>query len=171
MDSRSNETNQVLRDLADGLMRFGEALAELHVRVQPAIESFVDKVLRASQVIAPYLEAFVRWSHAVDAIQLTGWLPHRSIKIDDVEPYLDNSVLLDQYISNHYERNWADIRQDIVTHLNSYEIDDDTRAAFGEAFYCYENGRYRCVCAILFPEIERTFRLKFTDGSTGQAIS
>ena len=171
MDQQNSEISSFVLEIADGMARLGEALAQLHVRVQPSIESFLDRARQAAEVIAPYLEAFVRWSRVVDATQSTGWLPHRSITVQDLEPYVDNVTLLEQTIANHYEENWDEIRCDIVSHLETYRIDDDTKETFKEALDAHENGHYRSVCRVLFPEIERTIRARFTDGRIGQAIS
>lgn len=151
--------------------KFGEALAQLPVRVQPQVEFFFEKIGQAAIAVRPYLEAIVRLSRIVDAIQSTGWLPHRSITVRDLEPYVENVNLLEQYISRYYEENWDDIRCDIVSHLETYSIDKVTKEAFKEALSAHDNGHYRCVCRVLFPEIEKTIRIKFTDGSVGHSIS
>ena len=39
--------------------------------------------------------------------------------------------------------------------LGDYHIDEEARAAFREAFAAHDAGLYRCVCRLLFPEIER----------------
>ena len=39
--------------------------------------------------------------------------------------------------------------------LADYHIDDEARATFREALSAHEAGHYRCVCRVLFPEIER----------------
>ena len=90
------------------MAKFGEALAQFHVRVQPKIESFLDRARQAAESIAPHLEAFVRWARIVDATQSTGWLPHRSITVRDLEPYVENVTLLEYHISKYYEEKWEE---------------------------------------------------------------
>ena len=171
MEQENSEISSFVRETAVGMARFAEALVQLHVRVQPHIESFFDTARKAAEAMAPYLEALVRWSRVVDATQSTGWLPHRSITVQYLEPYVENVTLLEKAISNHYEENWDEIRCDIVSHLESYRIDDSTKEAFKEALDAHENGHYRSVCRVLFPELEKTIRARFTDGSIGQSIS
>ena len=69
------------------------------------------------------------------------------------------------------KRNGKKIRCDIVSHLETYRIDEATKATFKEALDAHENGHYRSVCRVLFPEIEKTIRTRFTDGKIGHSIS
>ena len=45
--------------------------------------------------------------------------------------------------------------------LADYHIDDEARETFREALSAHEAGLYRCVCRVLFPEIERTIGAGF----------
>ena len=54
---------------------------------------------------------------------------------------------------NRYK--WNEIREDMESRLAVYDVDAEARATFLEALSAHEAELYRCVCRVLFPEIER----------------
>ncbi len=129
------------------------------------IRSFFQGLARISQSFAPYIESiilgakfFERYSKFVDSVGATGWLPYHTVPISYVEECGGNTSLLEQRLSTFYETNWNGIRQDIESRLEAYHIDDEARETFREALSAHEAGLYRCVCRVLFPEIERMIR-------------
>ena len=60
---------------------------------------------------------------------------------------------------------WAGIRADIESRLNDYHIDDEAKDTFRVALSAHEHGNYRCVCRVLFPEIERVIRVNLFNGA------
>jgi hypothetical protein len=50
-------------------------------------------------------------------------------------------------------------------------VDDEAKAAFREALDAHTVGMYRCVCRLLFPEIERVARLEIYDGRVGKRMT
>jgi hypothetical protein len=109
-----------------------------------------------SAAAAPYLQAFRKWDRAVDAVNAVGWLPYRSEPpLRLMEECGDDFVLLNKRFSNYYRTRWSEIRDDMKSRLADYHIDDEARETFREALSAHEGGHYRCVCRVLFPEIER----------------
>ena len=110
-----------------------------------------------SAAAAPYLQAFRKWDRAVDALNAVGWLPYRSRSepLRLIEECGDDFVLLNERFSDYYRTRWSEIRDDMKSRLADYHIDDEARETFREALSAHEGGHYRCVCRVLFPEIER----------------
>lgn len=127
-------------------------------------EYWLGPVLRTlnewSAAAAPYLQAFRKWDRAVDALNAVGWLPYRSEPpLRFIEECGDDFGLLNKRISNYYRTRWREIRDDMTSRLADYHIDDEAKATFREALSAHEGGHYRCVCRVLFPEIERVIRV------------
>ena len=169
--------NQRLRldDFAPALVRacaeLARTLSEIHRAVVPSVIALSDTLRRTSEAVAPYLQAFARFSQTVDAVNATGWVPHRSLPLGEVLSLSDDVPRLDTYIDAYYEKHWIGMRQDITSRLSGYAVDDETKATFEEAFEAHENGHYRCVCRVLFPEIERMIRSKFNVVEIGESLS
>ena len=79
--------------------------------------------------------------------------------------------MLERRLSTFYKDNWSDIRQDIESRLAGYHISEEAKATFREALSAHGMGYYRCVCRVLFPEIDRAFRIQFFDDSAGSISS
>ena len=63
------------------------------------------------------------------------------------------------------------IRQDIEMRLDRYQITVETKATLREALSAHGTGHYRCVCRVLFPEIDREFRIHFFKDAAGSISS
>ena len=63
------------------------------------------------------------------------------------------------------------IRQDIESRLGQYQISEEAKATFREALSAHSNRHYRCVCRVLFPEIDRQFRIHFFEDEAGSISS
>lgn len=105
--------------------------------------------------LAKVVQSFVKWSRAVDALNATGWLPFRTVLFHYIDEHRSDSSQLNCYLSEYYSTEWDSIRDDMILHLDRCQIDDEARATFREALKAHELGLYRCVCRVLFPEIER----------------
>ena len=149
----------------------------LAVALQPLAKSlgpFIEAMARLSQAIAPYVKAMaphieqlVKYHQFIDSVRATGWLPYHTLSMDYVEECGDDVALLDDRLTIFYENNWEGIRQDIETRLDRYHISEDAKATFREALSAHGSGHYRCVCRVLFPEIDREFRIHFFKDNAG----
>ena len=144
------------------LQTVGEALSAVAQNIAETLQltaRSLGPVLRRlgewSDAAAPYLREFREWNRTVDALNEVGWLPYRSAPFHYVEECGDDIALLDRRFSEYYRTRWHDIRREITSRIADYHIDDEARAAFREAMAAHESGHYRCVCRVLFPEIER----------------
>ena len=163
MDKHSLEIDEfvdrVNKSAAPIVQKLSEALQQLEAAFRP----FVQELVLISQAIAPHVELFVRYHKFIDSVSATGWLPYHSVPIQYVEECDGNTPLLERRLSIFYKANWDDIRQDIESRLDAYRVSEETRATFREALSAHEIGHYRCVCRVLFPEIDRAFRAHFFD--------
>ena len=134
---RLNEWAAAAAPVLDKWSRIAEAAAEATERIQPFVEKFRE------------------WNRIVDALNEVGWLPYRSAPVHYVEECGEDFALLENRIADHYRTRWCEIRNDMESRLANYHIDDEARATFNEALSAHQAGLYRCVCRLLFPEIER----------------
>ena len=128
-----------------------EALRQLEFSLSP----FLGRLKEWSDALAPHLQAFAEWNRAVDALNEVGWLAYRSVPFRYVEECGNDLPLLDRSLANYYRTRWSEIREDLESRLEDYHIDDEAKETFREALSAHEAGLYRCVCRVLFPEIER----------------
>ena len=162
--------NQVFQSLQN----LNVALQRLVEPFQPLIQSMerVSKALApVLEAIAPYIEHFARYNRFIDSVRSTGWLPYYTFPIDYVEECEDDISLLESRLTTYYEDNWEHIRQDIEARLDYYNIADETKDTFREALSAHNAGHYRCVCRVLFPEIDKEFRIHFFNNSAGRITS
>ena len=161
--------NQVFQSLQN----LGVALQRLMEPFRPLIQS-IERVSQALapvlEAIAPFIENFARYNKFIDLVRRTGWLPYYTVPVDYVEEYGDDIYLLESRLTDFYEKHQEHIRQDIESRLENYRITDQTKGTFREALSAHNAGHYRCVCRVLFPEIDKEFRIHFFNNTAG-AIS
>ena len=96
-----------------------------------------------------------------------GWLPHYTMpfaaiaKSDRTEDQISATIL------EYYARKWENVREHIDNRLAGYKIDAEAKATFREALDAHGSGLHRCVCRVLFPEIERVLITKLFGGILG----
>lgn len=160
MKKQLQEIGELLKNLVQTFSPFRQQLSETLQKLAEIFQPFV-----------PYVEAFAKYHKIVEAFDKTGWLPYYSAPFHYVEECGEDSQLLDSHLSDYYRTQWDDIRQDIESRLDYYDIDEEARATFREAFSAHDVGHYRCVVRLLFPEIERMFRVQFFENKAGQIPS
>lgn len=166
MDKHSLEIDEFVDRLNKSAAPIVQKLSEALQQLEAAFRPFAQELVLISQAIAPlapHVELFVRYHKFIDSVSATGWLPYHSVPIQYVEECDGNTPLLERRLSIFYKANWDNIRQDIESRLDAYRVSEETRATFREALSAHEMGHYRCVCRVLFPEIDRTFRAHFFD--------
>ena len=162
-----DQVTQRLQQFVSAMNRMGENL-----------QSFIQSAERSAKVAAIYFEAvlssiehFARYSNFINAVKPTGWLPYHTVPMELVEEFGHDVSLLDTRLSAFYEANWDDIRQDIEIRLEHYHTSEEARVTFREALSAHDVGHFRCVCRVLFPEIDREFRRYFFQDSAGSISS
>ncbi len=155
-------------------LKLGEALNRMVEPLQPFVQ-FLQRVSEAMapivEAVAPLVEHFTSYNKFIDSVRPTGWLPYHTVSLDIVEECGDDVSLLEACLTEFYENNWESIRHDIETRLDSYQISAESKATFREALAAHDLGHYRCVCRVLFPEIDREFRIHFFDDAAGSISS
>ena len=153
-NNHRNNSNQTLGEkLLSRILTNG-----LGIRKPEELSDKLVSFLGGSSVVpqlAKAIQSFVCWSQAVDALNVTGWLPFRTVPLRYIVEHRSDSSQLDFCLSEYYTTEWNSIRHDMILHLDCCQIDDEARAAFREALIAHELELYRCVCRVLLPEIER----------------
>ena len=154
----ATQVSAAVRQMERSLSPVLETLNEWSAAVAPILEEFNRIAATASEAmerLQPSLKKFHERKQTQDALNKVGWLPHYSVPHRLVEGCGDDRALLDSRIADHYRTRWTKIRDHMELDLATYHIDDEARATFREALIAHESGLYRCICRLLFPEIER----------------
>ena len=149
------------RELQPLMRRLSDTFERWEMQFQPflkELEPVFQELAKLADAAAPYVHKFVRYHKIVEKFERTGWLPYHLAPVEYVENYEGDAIHLESKISEYYLSEWHAIRADIESRLNDYHIDDEARDTFREAFSAHEHENYRCVCRVLFPEIERAIK-------------
>ena len=133
----------------------GEQLAEVQRQIQRSLAPVLQTLKKLAESAAPLIKTLQRWDRAAGALNKVGWLPYYSVPFHHIEECVDDLPILDSRLDNYYLTHWNEIRNDMESRLADCHIDDEAAATFCEALAAHEAGYYRCVCRVLFPEIER----------------
>nr|WP_314434005.1 hypothetical protein [uncultured Brevundimonas sp.] len=96
-------------------------------------------------------------------LEEAGWLPHYTTPFERLDE-TDDAVEIGRMLEAHYVAEWPTVRSAFLEHLARYDIDAEARAVFRLALDLHEQGHYRAVSPLLFPEIERLARIRLHDG-------
>ena len=150
------------KDVQPLMQRLSDVFERWEMTLQPflqELEPVFQGLAKLAEVAAPHVQKFVRYHKIVEKFDATGWLPYHLAPVDYVENFEGDSIHLERNISEYYLTQWSNIREDMESRFGDYHIDDEARDTFREALSAHEHGNYRCVCRVLFPEIERMIRL------------
>ena len=149
--------------LAEAIAPIATQLSAVFQQLAVSLGPVNEGLRKLAEASAPYLAKWselaprlAEWSRTVDALNEVGWLPYHTAPFHHVDECGDDLDLLDRRFSEYYRTRWSEIRNDMESRLEDYHIDDEARETFREALSAHEAGLYRCVCRVLFPEIERT---------------
>ncbi len=154
----ATQASAAVRQVEGSLGPVLERLNAWTVAAAPILEEFNRLAAMVAETIEPLQPAFKKFherKQTHDALDNVGWLPHPSVPYRLVEGCGDDLALLDDRIADYYRTRWIEIRDKMTSSLPEYHIDDEARATSREALAAHEAGLYRCVCRLLFPEIER----------------
>ena len=141
-----------------------ECLEELVERETPRIRKFMET---AAPLLSPVLSDIEKWNISMDVLAKAGWLPHYTMPFAAIAKSDGNEDQVCAAILEYYTRNWENVREQIENRLTGYRIDAEAKATLREAFDAHESGLHRCVCRVLFPEIERVLFVKLFGGILG----
>ena len=152
------------RELENVVSKFGNVVRELNRYLEPLAR----KWKHFGEVVAPVvlkLRSECVKLDISDEMLKAGWLPHYTTPFDAVEKCGKDIEAIRCLLLQYYENNWGIVRSEIEARLPSYKIDEEAKATLKEALDAHESGCYRCVCRVLFPEIERVVRIELFDGN------
>ena len=121
----------------------------------------------ATPVVLEVMSEFKKWDFSDEVLGKAGWLPHYTTPFDGIAECGKDDKAVQSQLLDYYENNWQNVRSEIEMHLSGYKIDSEAKATLREALDAHEAGLYRCVCRVLFPEIERVFRTELFNGKIG----
>lgn len=98
-----------------------------------------------------------------ELLKNAGWLPHATLPMDLLDG-ADDPCALAEDLEAFYRTEWEGFRPKLEECLSRYEVDEESVACFKEALDNHSGERYRSVCRLLFPEIERVVRARFCPG-------
>ena len=156
------------RELQPLMQRLSDTFERWETQFQPflqELEPVFQGLAQLADAAAPYVQKFLRYHKIVEKFEATGWLPYHLAPVEYVEQYEGNVLHLESKISEYYLSDWHDIRADIEARLNDYHIDDEAKDTFREALSAHGHENYRCVCRVLFPEIERVIKCNLFNGA------
>ena len=175
MDNKKFESPEEVRAFLDS-----DAFADgfnkwLFTKMSQHIEPLIIGWQRLMEITAPIVpivlevsREFVKWNVSCEVLGRAGWLPHYTTPFDYIAEYGEDIQTVRSRLLDYYKSNWQDVRSEIESRLADCKIDAEAKAAFREALDAHEAGLYRCVCRVLFPEIERVLRTELFNGRVGK---
>lgn len=148
-------------EVGDLTVQISKMMSEAKVRL-PTID-FSQLQLGTS---ALFEELGRRFSNTDRAQRLldAGWVPYGGMPIEAI-PDEAESADIDSLMRTLIEQQWAGVRTSLMDTVNLSDVDEEAVATFTEALNGFENGNYRSVVRVLFPEIERVARETIYGGS------
>ena len=152
-----------IEKLKPHLEKLSEYLRENEEELSSPFKALEAAVPDIARVLGPYLAPMAKQAKLVGVLDETGWLPFGHAPYHCMEQHGGDAERVDACMSSYYFKHWHEIRRSLEENLKTYHVDDEARAAFDEALSAHEARLYRCVCRLLFPEIERTLRSRIPD--------
>src|ERR1700730_3091169 len=119
--------------------------------------SFAD-IARPLAWLEPYFAQMTIGMRQSSALTKAGWLPHATLPIGIVDEHLDDPQRLSNTLEGYYRQNWPQVCEKLHARVQSYSIEDEARACYGEIVDAHGYSLYRMVCPKVFTEIERVVR-------------
>lgn len=143
------------------------AVAETERRLEQVAPAWQRFARAVTPVASRVLSEFGTWNVSSGVLRRAGWLPHYTTPFDLIGECHQSAEAIRGVVLDYYERNWEEVRMRIERRLSAYGVDEEAKMAFHEALKAHEVGLYRCVCRVLFPEVERVFRTELFDDQVG----
>lgn len=167
MPKHSTDLSQLVESLSEGFKPHLEELLKYLRKNEEelgspfkALEAAMPELVR---MLRPYLASIEKQVELVGILDETGWLPFGYAPYHCMEQHSGDAERVDTCMSSYYLEHWPEIRRSLEKNMKSYHVDDEAKATFDEALSAHEARFYRCVCRLLFPEIERMLRSRITN--------
>ena len=144
----------------ENLQAFLDAVSQ---HLEPLVAELQDLVKTVTPILGGVISEFVKWDFSDKVLGKAGWLPHYTTPFDYIAECGKDDKAVQSQLLDYYENNWQNVRSEVEARLSGYKIDSEAKATFREALDAHEAGLYRCVCRVLFPEIERVLRTELFD--------
>ena len=155
---------QQLKALGEGLQPLMKTLDEnlktFAKCVEPIAEALIPIVLKLER-------GFSQWDLYREVLGRAGWVPHYTTPFGDIAECGDDMTAVRSSLRDYYKSNWQSVRREIESRLADYKVDSQAKETLCEALDAHEAGFYRCVSRVLFPEIERMFRIELFEDKIG----
>ena len=156
---------------ADGFKRWlvtSGILREMSREIEPLLRAWRNFVEIHASKISTAISELRKWDLSCEILGRAGWLPHYTIPFEQIAEFGDDVELIRSKLLDYYTSNWQNVRAEIEARLSDYMVDGEAKATLREALDAHEAGLYRCVCRVLFPEIERVFRTELFGSKIGR---
>lgn len=141
--------------------------AEAGRRLERSVPAWQQFARAVTPIASRVLSEFDTWNVSSGVLRRAGWLPNYTTPFDLIRECNGSAEAVRDVVLDYYERDWQRVRERIERHLSAYGVDEKAKATFHEALQAHETGLYRCVCRVLFPEVERVFRAQLFDNKVG----
>ena len=177
MDDKKFESPEEVRAFldsdafADGFKKWlvtSGILTAVSQHLEPLLLGLQHLMKTAAPVVLEVMSEFEKWNFSSEVLGKAGWLPHYTTPFGYIAECGEGGEAVRSRLLNYYDNNWQNVRSEIEAHLSGYKIDSEAKATLREALDAHEAGLYRCVCRVLFPEIERVFRTELFNGKIGR---
>lgn len=146
-----------------------EMLAGINERVTVAARAFEEMTAPFRRIAeglhtvlgttAPFIEGMVRMQRWGIFLQTSGWLPHYTFPFSSIDGFENDLIGFSKAIVEHYEIEWKNAKEAMLKNIDACQLDAESKEVFAEAIKAHEEGLYRSVPRLLFPEIERISRI------------
>lgn len=140
---------------------------ELGSQMASVRAQFAEMSETLKRITAPLASAFAEVARTAKQhrrVEESGWLPHYTTPFSDI-PDEAAPPEVAAILARHYREKWPIVRRHFEERIEGLDIDEDARGAFYEALASHEAGHYRAVTRMLFPEVERLYRVHLMDGT------
>ena len=155
---------------ADGFKKWlvtPSILTAVGQHLEPLLLGWKRLMKTAAPVVSEVVSELEKWNFSSEVLGKAGWLPHYTTPFRYIAECGEDNEAVRSQLLDYYKNNWQNVRSEIESRLSDYKIDAEAKATFREALDAHEAGLYRCVCRVLFPEIERIFRIELFNNIIG----
>ena len=181
MDDKKFESPEEVRTFLDSdafangfnkwLVSQKDLIAEVSQHFQPLALGLQHLMKTVAPIVSVVWPEFVKWNFSSEILGRAGWLPHYTTPFDYLAECGEDIEVVRNRLLDYYKNNWQNVRSEIEARLSDYKIDAEAKETFREALDAHESGLYRCVCRVLFPEIERVLRAEIFNNKVGPITS
>lgn len=163
-----SSANQEARDaIPHTCHAIANTLSAMAREFEPALRGLRELVAHLEPLVQVVARECARLDTAEKLLD-QGWVPNRTTPYDLVSECGEDGAKLQTSLLAYYTDNWGEVRTRLESRLPSYGIDDEAKAAFGEALDAHEGGSYRTVSLPVVSRIRETISCGAVRRTCGQ---